>query len=152
NIMSALLAKRLGAKRTIVLLDRQVYSNIVYGTDIDVTVSLTQTSLGELLRHIRYGDVVSAQEMYRGGAEAIEIVAHGSQKSSKIVGRRLSEIVFPPGVSTGAVYRGEGDEAQILMAEPNLEIQSDDHLIMFIPSKKVLSKLETLFAVDVGFF
>ncbi|HAW45041.1 MAG TPA: Trk system potassium transporter TrkA, partial [Sutterella sp.] len=81
NIMSALLAKRLGAKRTIVLLDRQVYSNIVYGTDIDVTVSLTQTSLGELLRHIRYGDVVSAQEMYRGGAEAIEIVAHGSQKS-----------------------------------------------------------------------
>lgn len=152
NIMSALLAKRLGAKRTIVLLERQVYSNIVYGTDIDVTVSLTQTSLGELLRHIRFGDVVSAQELYRRESEVIEIVAHGSRKSSKVVGRTLGEIDFPQGVMVGAVCRGEGEGMQILLAEASIEVQSGDHMILFIPNKKVLPKLEALFAVDVGFF
>ena len=152
NIMSALLAKRLGAKRAIVLLEKQVYSNLVQGTDIDVTVSPTQASLGELLRHIRYGDVVNAQELYRGSAEALEIVAHGSRKSSKIVGRTLSEIDFPQGVSVGAIVRGEGLDALVLMAEPNLLVMAEDHLILFIPNKKIIPRIEQLFAVDVGFF
>ena len=152
NIMSALLAKRLGAKRVIVLLENQAYSDLVQGTDIDVMVSPTQASLGELLRHIRYGDVVNAQELYRGSSEALEIVAHGSKRSSKVVGKALSEISFPQGVSVGALVRGEGDEAQILMAEPDLVVAAEDHLILFIPNKKMIPRIEQLFAVDVGFF
>ncbi len=152
NIMSALLAKRLGAKRAIVLLETQAYATLVQGTDIDVTVSPTQASLGELLRHIRYGDVVNAQELYRGGAEALEIIAHGSKKSSKVVGKELQEIAFPQGVSVGAIVRGEGEEARVLMAEPSLTVVAEDHLILFIPNKKMIPKIEQLFAVDVGFF
>ena len=150
--MSALFAKRLGAKRASVLLEKQVYSNLVQGTDIDVTVSPTQASLGELLRHIRYGDVVNAQELYRGSAEALEIVAHGSRKSSKIVGRTLREIDLPQGVSVGAIVRGEGLDALVLMAEPDLLVMAEDHLILFIPNKKIIPRIEQLFAVDVGFF
>ncbi len=152
NIMSALLAKRLGAKRVIVLLENQAYADLVQGTDIDVMVSTTQASLGELLRHIRYGDVVNAQELARGSAEALEIIAHGSKRSSKVVGKPLSEIDFPQGVSVGAIVRGEGDEARILMAEPDLVIAAEDHLILFIPNKKMVARIEQLFAVDVGFF
>lgn len=152
NIMSALLTKRLGAKRAIILLENQVYSHLVQGTDIDVTVSPTQASLGELLRHIRYGDVVNAQELYRGSSEALEIVAHGSRKSSKIVGRTLQEIDFPQGVSVGAIVRGEGEDAIVLMAEPGLSVVAEDHLILFIPNKKIIPRIEELFAVDVGFF
>ena len=152
NIMSALLAKRLGAKRVIVLLENQAYSDLVQGTDIDVMVSPTQASLGELLRHIRYGDVVNAQELYRGSSEALEIIAHGSKRSSKVVGKTLSEINFPQGVSVGAIVRGEGEDAKILMAEHDLVVAAEDHLILFIPNKKMIPRIEQLFAVDVGFF
>ena len=152
NVMSALLTKRLGAKRSIVLIEKQIYSKLVQGTDIDVTVSPTQASLGELLRHIRYGDVVNAQELYRSSSEALEIVAHGSKKSSKIVGRTLQEIQFPQGVSVGAIVRGEGEDAQVMMAEPGLSVAAEDHLILFIPNKKIIPRIEELFAVDVGFF
>ena len=152
NIMAALLAKRLGAKRSIVLLENQVYSDLVRGTQVDVTVSPTQASLGELLRHIRYGDVVNAQELYQDKAEALEIIAHGTKKSSKVVGKALKEIAFPKGVSVGAIVRGEGDDANVLMAEPDLTVMDDDHLILFVPNKKVIQRIEHLFEVDVGFF
>ena len=152
NIMAALLAKRLGAKRSIVLLENQVYSDLVRGTEVDVTVSPTQASRGELLRHIRYGDVVNAQELYQDKAEALEIIAHGTKKSSKVVGKALKEIAFPKGVSVGAIVRGEGDDANVLMAEPDLTVMDDDHLILFVPNKKVIQRIEHLFEVDVGFF
>ncbi len=152
NIMAALLAKRLGAKRSIVLLENQVYSDLVRGTEVDVTVSPTQASLGELLRHIRYGDVVNAQELYQDKAEALEIIAHGTKKSSKVVGKALKEIAFPKGVSVGAIVRGEGEDANVLMAEPDLTVMDDDHLILFVPNKKVIQRSEHLFEVDVGFF
>ena len=152
NIMTALLAKKLGAKRSIVLLENQVYSDLVRGTEVDVTVSPTQASLGELLRHIRYGDVVNAQELYQDKAEALEINAHGTKKSSKVVGKTLREIAFPKGVSVGAIVRGEADEATVLMAEPDLTVMDDDHLILFVPNKKVIQRIERLFEVDVGFF
>lgn len=152
NIMTALLAKRLGAKRSVVLLENQVYSDLVRGTEVDVTVSPTQASLGELLRHIRYGDVVNAQELYQDKAEALEIIAHGTKKSSKVVGKALRDIAFPKGVSVGAIVRGEGDEAEVLMAEPDLNVMDDDHLILFVPNKKVIQRIEHLFEVDVGFF
>lgn len=152
NIMTALLAKRLGAKRSIVLLENQVYSDLVRGTEVDVTVSPTQASLGELLRHIRYGDVVNAQELYQDKAEALEIIAHGTKKSSKVVGKALKDIPFPKGVSVGAIVRGEGDDANVLMAEPDLTVMDDDHLILFVPNKKVIQRIERLFEVDVGFF
>lgn len=152
NVMTALLAKKLGAKRSIVLLENQVYSDLVRGTEVDVTVSPTQASLGELLRHIRYGDVVNAQELYQDKAEALEIIAHGTKKSSKVVGKALREIAFPKGVSVGAIVRGQGDEANVLMAEPDLTVMDDDHLILFVPNKKVIQRIERLFEVDVGFF
>ena len=82
----------------------------------------------------------------------MEIIAHGSKKSSKVVGKELQEIAFPQGVSVGAIVRGEGEEARVLMAEPSLTVVAEDHLILFIPNKKMIPKIEQLFAVDVGFF
>lgn len=152
NIMSALLAKRLGAKRSIIILEKSIYADLLRNTDVDVTVSPTQASLGEILRHIRYGDVVNAQELYHGKAEALEIIAHGTKKSSRVVGKTLGEIEFPRGVSVGAIVRGEGDAAMVMMAEPDMTVADDDHLILFVPNKKMIPRIEELFAVDVGFF
>jgi trk system potassium uptake protein TrkA len=96
--------------------------------------------------------VVNAQELYRGSAEALEIVAHRSRQSSEIVGRTLREIDLPQGVSVGAIVRGEGLDALVLMAEPDLLVMAEDHLILFILNKKIIPRIEQLFAVDVGFF
>ncbi len=150
--MSALLVKRLGAKRSIIILEKSIYADLLRNTDVDVTVSPTQASLGEILRHIRYGDVVNAQEIYHGKAEALEIIAHGTKKSSRVVGKTLGEIDFPRGVSVGAIVRGEGDQAVVMMAEPDMTVVDDDHLILFVPNKKMIPRIEELFAVDVGFF
>ena len=52
----------------------------------------------------------------------------------------------------GAIVRGEGDDANVFMAEPDLTVMDDDHLILFVPNKKVIQRIEHLFEVDVGFF
>lgn len=154
NIMSSLLAKKLGAARVISLINSKVYGDLMQGTQIDITVSLTQATLGELLKHVRRGDVVAAHSLRRGVAEALEVIAHGSEKNSKVVGRQIQKINLPDGVSIAAVVR-EGapeEEPKIIMAAPSLTIESEDHVIVFVSNKRLIPKVESLFMVDVGFF
>src|SRR5690606_3127806 len=106
NIMSASLAKRMGARRTLALINRKSYVDLVQGGGaIDIAISPAHTSIGTLLAHVRRGDVVAVHSLRRGAAEALEIIAHGSRKDSKVVGRPLEEIALPKGVSIGAIVR-----------------------------------------------
>ncbi|MBQ9241069.1 MAG: Trk system potassium transporter TrkA [Duodenibacillus sp.] len=152
NILSSLLAKKMGAKRVISLIDRKTYADLVQGTQIDITVSLNQATLGELLRHVRRGDVIAAHSLRRGVAEALEVVAHGTPETSRVVGRTVSHVPLPEGVSIGALVRGSDESAKIIMAEPDLLIEAEDHVIIFVPNKRLIPKIEDLFMVDVGFF
>lgn len=152
NIMSALLAKRLGARRVIALVNRRSYGDLMQGTQIDIAVSPSHATLSELLRHVRRGDVVAAHSLRRGAAEALEVIAHGDRSSSRVVGRAIEEISLPPGATIGAVVRGEGDAAEVLMAHHDLVIQPEDHLIVFVANKRQLAKVEKLFTVNPGFF
>ncbi len=152
NILSALLAKKLGAKRTIALVNRKAYSDLMQGEQIDITVSTTTAALGELIRHVRRGDVVSAFSLRRGAAEALEIIAHGDKHSSKVVGRRIGDIALPEGCNIGAVIREGDDGPVVLMGEKDTIIEAEDHVIIFVSSKRLLPKIERLFTVDVGFF
>ena len=153
NIISSLLAKKLGARRVISLINRQTYADLMQGTQIDIAVSMTQATHGELLKHVRRGDVIAAHSLRRGVAEALEMVAHGDKKSSKVVGRKIKQLQLPDGVSVAAVVREVGvDEPRVLMGEPSLEIQTDDRVILFVSNKRLIPKVESLFTVDVGFF
>ena len=152
NIMGSLLAKKLGATRTIALVNRKAYSDLMQGDQIDITVSTTAAALGELIRHVRRGDVVSAFSLRRGAAEALEIIAHGDKQSSKVVGRRIGDISLPEGCNIGAIIRTVDDEQVVLMGEKDTVIEAEDHVIIFVPSKRLLPKGERLFTVDVGFF
>ena len=124
------------------------------GSQIDITVSTTQATISELLRHVRHGDVLAAYSLRRGVAEALEIVAHGNKKSSRVVGKKLSEITLPEGVSIAAIVREDPDtlEPEVFIASPNLTIESEDSVIVFVPNKRTIPQVEKLFAVDVGFF
>ena len=153
NILSAMLAKRLGAKRTTALVNRRVYGDLIEGSKIDVTVSQTQAALDELVRFVRRGDVTAAYTLRHGIAEALEIVAHGAKENSKVVGRTLSRIKLPEGCRFAAVLRESEDGVQkVLIPEEDVVLESEDHVIVFIPNRRLITKIERLFAVDVGFF
>jgi trk system potassium uptake protein TrkA len=154
NILSAMLAKRLGARRVLSLINRRAYADLIQGSTIDIALSPAQTVIGELLAHIRRGDVVAVHSLRRGMAEALEGVAHGDAKTSKLVGRTVPEIdaLLPDGVRLGAVVRGEGDAQRVLMPSPETRIESDDHLIIFIPKKRLVREVERLFQVSATFF
>jgi len=95
NIMSAMLAKSLGARKVIALINNPAYVDLIEGSNIDIAISPQQATLGSILTHIRRGDVVKVHSLRRGAAEAIEAIAHGDRRSSKVVGRKIEEIDLP---------------------------------------------------------
>ena len=152
NIMAAMLAKRLGARRVLALINRRAYAEMMQGSTIDIAVSPAQTVIGELLAHVRRGDVVAVHSLRRGAAEALEGVARGDVRTSRLVGRRVEEIKLPPGARIGAIVRGDAADAQVLMPHHDTLIEADDHIIIFIPNKRLVREVEKLFLVGATFF
>lgn len=148
NIMSALLAKRMGAKKTMVLIQRSAYVDLVQGGDIDVAISPQQATISALLRHIHRSDFANAYSLRRGAAEAIEAVARGDENTSQVVGREIGALKLPPGTTIGAVVRG----TEVLIAHDDTLIQADDHVILFLVDKKYVSEIERLFAPGALYF
>jgi trk system potassium uptake protein len=152
NILSAMLAKRMGARRVMALINRRAYADMLQGSTIDIAISPAQTVIGELLTHLRRGDVVAVHSLRRGAAEALEGIARGDTKTSKLVGRRVEDIQLPKGVRMGAIVRGEGKKSTVLMPHRDTVIATDDHIILFIPNKRDVRAVEKLFQVRATFF
>jgi len=148
NILSAMLAKRLGARKVMSLINRASYVNLVQSDVIDVAISPQQATIGSLLTHIRRGDVVMVHSLRRGAAEAIEAVAHGDRNSSSVVGRAIEDIRLPRGTAIGAIVRGE----EVIIAHHDSVIETDDHVILFLSDKSCIQEVERLFQVGVTFF
>lgn len=151
NILSAMLAKRMGARRVLSLINRKTYADLMEGGAIDIAVSPAQAIIGELLAHVRRGDVVAVHSLRRGAAEALEGIARGDRKTSRLVGRRIDEVVLPPGARIGALVRGPDENCEVLMPHHVTVIEPDDHLIVFMPSKKMVREVERLFQVSATF-
>ncbi len=147
NILSAMLAKRLGARKVMSLINRAAYVDLVQSGIIDVAISPEQITIGSLLAHIRRGDVAMVHSLRRGAAEAIEAIAHGDSKSSKVVGRMIGEIKLPPGTTIGAVVRGDA----VIIAHHDVVVEAEDHVILFVVDKKRIPEVERLFQVGVTF-
>lgn len=148
NIMASLLAKRLGVRKVMTLINNPDYVDLIQGGEIDVAISPQQTTIGSLLTHVRRGDVVNVHSLRRGAAEAIEAIAHGDHRSSKVVGRRLDEIPLPPGSTIGAIVR----QNEVLVAHDHIRVQPDDHVILFLVDKRRIRDVERLFQVGLVFF
>lgn len=148
NIMSSMLAKRLGARKVMALINNPAYVDLVQGGEIDIAISPSQATIGTLLTHVRRGDIVNVYSLRRGAAEAIEAVAHGDSRSSKVVGRKIGEIDLPPGTTIGAIVRNE----EVLIAHDSTLVESEDHVILFVIDKKHIRDVERLFQVGLTFF
>jgi trk system potassium uptake protein len=147
NILSAMLAKRLGARKVMALINKIAYAELVEAGTIDIAISPQQITLGTLLAHVRRGDIVKVHSLRRGAAEAIEAVAHGEARESRVVGRLIDEIRLPRGATISAIVRGD----QVLMAHHDTQIVADDHVILFIADRRQIDEVERLFEVGATF-
>ena len=148
NIMSSMLAKRLGAKKVITLIANPAYVDLVQGGEIDIAISPQQITMGSLLTHVRRGDISNVHSLRRGAAEALEVIAHGDARSSKVIGKRLDEIEKVEGSTIGAIVRGD----DVLIAHRYLVVEPEDHLIVFLTDKTKIKQVERLFQVGFSFF
>ena len=147
NILSAMLAKRLGAHKVMALINRPSYAELVEAGTIDIAISPQQVTIGSLLAHVRRGDVVKVHSLRRGAAEAIEAVAHGTPDNSKVVGRRIEDIPIPRGTNIAALVRDD----QVIFAHHDTQVEADDHVILFMTDRRRIEDVEELFQVGVSF-
>lgn len=149
NILSAMLAKRLGARKVMALITRSAYVDLVQSSSspIDVAISPQQVTIGSLLKHVRRGDVVEVHSLRRGAAEAIEAVAHGDADSSKVIGNAIEDIKLPKGTNIGAIVRGD----EVIIAHHDTVIAPEDHVILFLQDKRRVPEVEQLFQVGPTF-
>lgn len=148
NIMSSLLAKRLGAKKVMATINNPAYVDLVQGGEIDIAISPQQATIGSLLTHVRRGDVVKVHSLRRGAAEAMEAIAHGDKASSKVVGRAIEDIDLPEGTTIGAIVRND----EVLIAHDDTVVEPGDHVILFLVDRKKIREVERLFQVGFSFF
>jgi len=148
NIMSSMLAKSLGARKVITLINNPAYVDLIEGGNIDIVINPQQATLGSILEHIRQGDIEKVHALRRGAAEAIETIAHGDAGSSSVVGRKIEDIALPAGTNIGAIVRGD----DVLIAHDDVVVESGDHVVLFLVDKKMVKEVEKLFHAPLSFF
>ena len=141
NVLSAMLAKRLGARRVMALVNRPAYGELMENRSLDIVISPQTITIGSLLAHVRRGDVVRVHSLRRGAAEALEAVVHGTQDRSRVVGRRIEDIPLPEGANIVAIARGE----DVIMAHHDTIVHTDDHVIIFLSDRRHVDAVERLF-------
>jgi len=147
NILSAMLAKRMGAAKVMALINRSAYVDMVENSMIDIAISPQLATIGALLTHVRKADVVTVHSLRRGAAEAIEAITHGKPGASKVVGKAIQDIPLPPDTIIGAIVR----DGNVIIAHHDTVINAEDHVVLFLIDKRHVSEVEKLFQVDVTF-
>src|SRR5215468_506673 len=140
NILSAMLAKRLGAHKVMALINKPSYAELMEAHPA-IDISPQTITIGSLLAHVRRGDVVRVHALKTGAAEALEAVARGDERTSRVVGRTVAQIPLPEGASIGALVRGD----QVIMAHHDTLVLADDHVILFLADRRHLDAVERLF-------
>ncbi|NCW97407.1 MAG: Trk system potassium transport protein TrkA [Betaproteobacteria bacterium] len=160
NIMSALLAKQMGAAKVLAIVNRKAYADLVQGTQIDVALSPAHAAIGSFLTYVRRGNVVAVHSLRRGTAEALEGIVLGDRKSSRMAQRRVDQIKLPKGASIGAIVRkqasdpedaDQGNAVQVLMPHHDTVIEAGDHVVIFVSNKKDIYLVEKLFQVEASY-
>ena len=146
NILSAMVAKSLGAQKVMALINRPAYAAMVESGPIaiDIAISPQQVTIGELLAHVRRGDVTKVHSLRGGTAEALEVIVHSRGGETKIVGKSIEELGLHESITVGALVRGE----DVIIAHHDTVIEADDHVILLITDRKHVPEVERLFEVE----
>jgi trk system potassium uptake protein TrkA len=147
NIMSCLQAKRLGARHALTLVNRNAYVDLIEDSPIDHAISPQLITIGSILTKMRRGNMVKVHRLQQDEAEAIELIIHGDEHTSRVIGRRLDQITLPPSCLIAAIVRGE----QVFIASDDLILAAEDHVILLLLKKRYIRQVETLFQVNLSF-
>lgn len=147
NIMSSLMAKKLGAKRVASIINRAIYVDMLVGNMIDIVISPHLSTIGSILSHLRRGDVVAVHPIRRGEAEMLEVIVHGDKKTSKIIGRKPDQITWPHGIDVAAII-SEGK----FLTNTKDEFKEGDHIFFFVHRRQAVPELEKMLQVKWKFF
>lgn len=142
NVIVSILAKRLGAHKTIALVKRNVYEDLAkQSEEVDMVISPDQITTSGILAHIRKGDTVMVHSLRQGKAEAIEVVVHGNRDHSDVVGKTIEDINLPDGVVVGSIVRNE----EVIMGSRQLVIEEGDHVLIVLSDVSKIHEVEELF-------
>ena len=143
NVIVSILAKRLGAHKTVALVKRNVYEDLAeQSEDVDMVISPDQITTSGILAHIRKGDTMMVHSLRQGKSEAIEVIVHGDKQHSDVVGRSIEEIKLPDGVVVGSIVR----DNEVIMGSRKLVIEEGDHVLLVLTDVNKIHDVEKMFA------
>ena len=143
NVMSCLLAKEMGAHKTVALINNPAYVDLVQTKGIDIAIAPSQITIGTFLAEIEGKDVVRVHSLRKGAAEAIEAIAQESKTGKpSSIGKELGEISLPEGVTIGALIRDNKGK----IAHDHVHLRENDHVILFLTDKSAIKQVKETFA------
>ncbi|MBI2466700.1 MAG: NAD-binding protein [Candidatus Rokubacteria bacterium] len=137
NLLAALLGKRHGAKKAVVLLKRPDLIPLVESLGIDATISPRLLTASVILKFLRRGRVVSVFELPESEAETLEVVV---LPQTPAAGRALGALGLPPDTLVGAIVRGE----EVLVPQRDTVLDVGDHVIL-LALPRAIPEVERLF-------
>jgi len=144
NILGALLAKRLGAKKVVSLISRVDYVHLISTVGIDGVINPRHAAISKILHYIRKGKIVSAAPLYDDRAEIFEVVA---LETSEITNKPLKEIKFPKGTIVGAIMRGD----EVIIPSGDSVVFPGDHVVIFT-LRSAIPQVEKILTVKLDYF
>ncbi len=144
NVLTALFAKRLGAKRVVSLVDTTGYIPLASTIGVDVVLSPMLSAVGTILQFIRQGKVISVSTLREDLVEAIEFIA---METSEIVGKSLRTLSMPKGALVGSIVRGE----EVIIPHGDTAIQAGDRVILFA-RPDAIPRVEKAVKVSLEYF
>ena len=144
NILSSVMAKRLGCKSNLALINDPAYHDFTRTLGIDAHVNPRSVTISRVLQHVRRGRIRAVHTVQQGAAEVIEAEA---LETSPLVGSRLREAELPPGMRIGAIYR----DGEVIKPDGSLHVRPKDRVVIFALGQAV-KQVEQMFRVSLEFF
>lgn len=144
NILGAVMAKSLGCKSNLVLINSTSFHQVTDALGIDAQINPRAVTISRVLQHVRKGRIRSVYAVQNGAAEIIEAEA---LETSPLVGRAFRELDLPDGVRIGAIYRGEA----VIRPNGDTRIKARDRVVLFAAAEAV-RHVEQLFRVSIQYF
>ena len=139
NILSAMLAKKLGAKTVVAVINKTSYSDLVVKQGIDIAISPEDLTMGALLTHIRKGSILKVHSLMHGFFELLELEVRDAEKS-KILGKHIEQINLSKNTIVCCIIRNNN----FIFDTSNIILEQNDHLVCLV-NKKDVKQIEDLF-------
>ena len=143
NILASVLAKRLGCRTNLALLNNPSYHGFTRALGIDAFINPRTVTISKVLQYVRQGPVTAVHSVQGGAAEIIEAEA---LDTSPLTGAPLRDLDLPDGVRVGAIYRN----GEVVVPRGDVRVKAGDRVIVFAEQRAV-KKVERLFAVALAY-